>query len=156
MGPSWAAGVVRDREHERQEDERTALKELVGCILSIGQEAKTEILEKVHKDRGEMRYIIAAVISTLIGTSAWCVGPVLTPDQIQAAIMKGRKYKTADKFFSSGLKGKRVQLTRSVDVMFFNDWQAVALESAGKRQLMGELTSDAVQSKGASSAEFVG
>ena len=60
-------------------------------------------------------------------------GPVLTPQQIQAAIQYGSKYTTMDKFFEKGLKGKRVMLARAMAAdgiskyaTFYNDWQAVA------------------------------
>src|ERR1022692_1478603 len=89
------------------------------------------------------------VMSTLIATSAQCAGPVLTPDQIRAAIQEGAKYKTADKFFDKffdkGLKGRQVELSGNTNVTFFNDKQSIALESAGAHQQMRELKADAVQ-----------
>jgi len=88
------------------------------------------------------------VMSALIGRSAWCAGPTLTPEQIQAAIQEGRRYKTADKFFGKGLKGRQVELTRNTNVMFFNDWQAIALESAAAHQQMRELKADEIQATG--------
>jgi|ERR1017187_7150661 hypothetical protein len=88
------------------------------------------------------------VMSTLIATSAQCAGPVLTPDQIRAAIQEGAKYKTADKFFDKGLKGRQVELSGNTNVTFFNDKQSIALESAGAHQQMRELKADAVQTTG--------
>ena len=98
---------------------------------------------------------MAAMMSTLIATSAWCAGPTLTPEQIQAAIQKGSQYKTIDKFLDNGLKGKRVKLASAMAVdgiskyaTFFNDWQAVAAEAAAAHQQMRELRVDEVQSTG--------
>jgi hypothetical protein len=95
------------------------------------------------------------VMCSLIGTSARCAGPVLTPQQVQAAIQEGSKYKTIDKFLEKGLKGKRVKLagTMAKDgiskyATFFNDWQAVAAEAAAAHQQMRELKVDEVQSNG--------
>ena len=89
------------------------------------------------------------LMSALIGTtSARGAGPVLTPEQIQAAIQEGRKYKTADKFLDKGLKGKQVELTGNTNVTFFNDWQSVALESAAAHQQMRELKADEIQTNG--------
>jgi hypothetical protein len=45
--------------------------------------------------------LVACVVSALIGTPARCAGPTLTPEQIQAAIKEGRKYKTIDKFLEA-------------------------------------------------------
>ena len=73
------------------------------------------------------------VMASLLGTSAQCAGPVLTPQQVQAAIQEGSKYKTIDQFLERGLKGKRVKLAGAMAkdgiskyATFFNDWQAVA------------------------------
>jgi carbon monoxide dehydrogenase subunit G len=92
---------------------------------------------------------------TLLATSAWCAGPVLTPPQIQAAIQEGSKYKTVDKFLEKGLKGKRVRLASSMAVdgiskyaTFFNDWQAVAAQSAAAHQQMRELKAEDVEANG--------
>jgi hypothetical protein len=67
--------------------------------------------------------IVRAFAVMSFGIPAWCAGPPLTPDQIQAAIMEGSKYKTADKVFDcldpkrvscdSNLKGRRVKLQSS-------------------------------------------
>ena len=82
-------------------------------------------------------------------------GPVLTPQQIQAAIQYGSKYKTMDKFFEKGLKGKRVMLASAMAAdgiskyaTFYNDWQAVAAEAAAANQQMRELKPDQIQSEG--------
>jgi hypothetical protein len=92
---------------------------------------------------------VVFLIPTLIGTaSAWGAGPTLTPEQIQAAIQEGRKYKTADKFLEKGFKGKQVGLTGNTTVRFFGDWQAVAIESATAHQQMRELKVDEVQTTG--------
>jgi hypothetical protein len=132
----------------------------------------------------------AFVVSTLIGTPAWCAGPTLTPDQIQAAIQEGSKYKTVDKFFDAlansnqhhkarngvllattgvlalpvmlhhgthynGPSGVRVQLASAMAVdgiskyaTFYNDWPAVAAESAAAHQQMRELKVDEIQTNG--------
>jgi hypothetical protein len=91
----------------------------------------------------------------LICTSSQCAGPVLTPEQIQAAIQQGSKYKTLDKFLAKGLKGKRVRLAGAMALdgiskyaTFFNDLQAVAAEAAIARQQKRELKADEVQMKG--------
>jgi len=98
---------------------------------------------------------VASMMSTLIATSAWCAGPTLTPQQIQAAIREGSKYKTIDKFLDKGLKGRRVRLASAMAVdgiskyvTFFNDWQAVAAEAAAAHQRMRELNAEEVQSTG--------
>ncbi len=80
--------------------------------------------------------------------SAWCAGPILTAGQIQAAIQEGRKYKSADKFIDNGLKGRRVDVTGNTNVIFFNDWQEVALESAAAHQQLRELNADQAQGTG--------
>jgi len=91
----------------------------------------------------------------LFGTSARCAGPVLTAQQVQAAIQEGSKYKTIDKFLEKGLKGKRVKLASAMAMdgiskyaTFFNDWQAVAAEAAAAHQQMRVLKADEVQSNG--------
>jgi hypothetical protein len=98
---------------------------------------------------------VLLVMSPLLGTSAWCAGPILTPQQIEAAIQEGSKYNTIDKFLEKGLKGKRVQLASAMATdgiskyaTFFNDWQAVAAESAAAHQQMRELKADDVQANG--------
>jgi hypothetical protein len=91
---------------------------------------------------------VSFVVALACGVSAWGAGPVLTPEQTQAAIQEGRKYKTADKFFSKGLKGKPVEISGNTNVTFFNDWQAVALESAAAHQQMRELKADEVKTTG--------
>lgn len=95
------------------------------------------------------------MMASLLGTPAWCAGPVLTPQQAQAAIQEGNKYKTIDKFLEKGLKGKRVKLAGAMATdgiskyaTFFNDWQAVAPEAAAAHQQMRELKVDEVQSNG--------
>jgi hypothetical protein len=95
------------------------------------------------------------VMASLLGTSAQCAGPVLTPQQIEAAIREGSKYKTIDKFLEKGLKGKRVKLAGAMATdgiskyaTFFNDWQAGAAEAAAAHQQMRELKVDEVQSNG--------
>jgi hypothetical protein len=95
------------------------------------------------------------LMSAMLGIPAWCAGPVLTPQQIQAAIQEGSKYKTIDKFLEKGLKGKRVQIASAMATdgiskyaTFFNDWQAVAAESAAAHQQMRELKPEEVQSSG--------
>jgi hypothetical protein len=100
-----------------------------------------------------MRVIFA--VASLFGTSARCAGPVLTPQQIQAAIQEGGRYKTLDQFFEKGLKGKRVKLAGAMAkdgiskyATFFNDWQAVAAEAAAAHQQMRGLKVDEVQSSG--------
>ena len=118
--------------------------------------------------------IISAAISVVV--SAWCAGPPLTPDQIQAAIREGSKYKTVDKVFDclnqtrascdSNLAGRRVKLESSwaapphsrwkifasdgisKDATFFNDWQAVVAQAAAANQQMRELKPTDVDSKG--------
>lgn len=74
--------------------------------------------------------------------------PKLTTTQIQAAIQKGREYKSPDKFFDKGLRGKRVEPTGYTTVTFFNDWQAVALASAEAKFEMRELKVDDVHTTG--------
>lgn len=98
---------------------------------------------------------IIVVISTIFGVLARAAGPVLTPEQIQAAIQKGSQYKTVDKFLDNGPKRKRIKLASAMAVdgiskyvTFFNDWQAVAAEAAAARQQMRELHVDDVQSTG--------
>jgi len=95
------------------------------------------------------------MMASLLGTSAWCAGPVLKPQQIQAAIQEGRKYKTIDQFLEKGLKGRRVKLAGAMAkdgiskyATFFNDWQAVAAEAAAAHQQMRELDVNEVQSNG--------
>ena len=103
----------------------------------------------------KIKTVMAFVVSTLVGTSAWCAGPTLTPQQIQAAIQAGSKYKTVDKFLDNGLRGKRVKLATAMAVdgiskyaTFFNDWQSVAAESAAAYQQMRELKVDEIQTNG--------
>ena len=98
---------------------------------------------------------ILAVLMMMVGT-LWCAGPVLTPDQIRAAILEGAKFKSADKFISEGskyeskkgLKGITVDISSNTYVTFFNDWQAVALESALAHQQMRELKVEEIHSTG--------
>src|ERR1700721_113658 len=92
---------------------------------------------------------VLSVMASLLGTSAQCAGPVLTPQQVQSAIQEGSKYKTVDKFLEKGLKGKRVKLASAMAMdgmskyaTFFNDWQAVAAEAAAANQQMRELKAD--------------
>jgi hypothetical protein len=98
---------------------------------------------------------VSFVMTSLLGTSAWCAGPVLTPQQVQAAIQEGSKYKTIDRFLEKGLKGKRVKLASAMAVdgiskyaTFFNDWQAIAAEAAAAHQQLRELRADDVQASG--------
>src|SRR5580704_8537991 len=98
---------------------------------------------------------VLLVMSSLLGTSARCAGPVLTPQQVQAAIQEGSKYKTIDKFLEKGLKGTRIKLASAMATdgiskyaTFFNDWQAVGAEAAAAHQQMRELKPDEVQSNG--------
>jgi hypothetical protein len=92
---------------------------------------------------------VGVLMSTLIGTtSVWGAGPILTPQQVQAAIQEGLKYKTADKFLAKGLKGMPVELTGNTIVTFFNDRQAVALQSATAHQQMRDLKPDEIQTTG--------
>jgi hypothetical protein len=74
--------------------------------------------------------------------------PAITPAQIQAAIQQGREYKSADKFFAKGLKGKRVAISRYSDVTFFNDWQKIAMDSAEANQQLRELKPEDVRTSG--------
>src|ERR1022692_3767033 len=74
--------------------------------------------------------------------------PKLTTAQIQAAIQKGQEYRSPDKFFDKGLRGRRVEPTRYTTVTFFNDWQAVALASAEAKFEMRELKVDNVHATG--------
>jgi hypothetical protein len=109
-------------------------------------------------------------MASLVGRSAWCAGLVLTPQQIQAAIQEGGQYKTVDQYFAKGMSGKplrwgkagrrtggveRVQLASNMATdgtskyaTFFNDWHAVAGESAAAHQQMRELKPEDVQSMG--------
>jgi hypothetical protein len=127
------------------------------------------------------------VLSTLIGP-AWCAGPPLTTEQIQAAIQEGGKYKTVDKFFDAlanqhhkarngillattgslahpvmlhhgtfykGPSVVRVKLASAMAVdgiskyaTFYNDWTAVAAESAAAHQQMRELKPEEIQTTG--------
>ena len=113
---------------------------------------------------------ILLAMSSLLGTSVWGAGPILTPQQIQAAIQEGAKYKTFDQYLEKGFDAKplrwnkpgrrtvgveRVQLASNMATdgtskyaTFFNDWRAVAAEAAAARQQMRELKADDVQSKG--------
>jgi hypothetical protein len=95
------------------------------------------------------------IMPVLIGTPGYAAGPVLTPPQVQAAIQEGSKYKTVDKFLEKGLKGKRVRLASAMAMdgiskyaTFYNDWQAVAAESAAAHQQMRELKPEDFQSSG--------
>jgi hypothetical protein len=74
--------------------------------------------------------------------------PRLTTAQIEAAIQKGQEYKSPDKFFDKGLRGKRVEPTGYTTVTFFNDWQSVALASAEAKFEMRELKVDDVHPTG--------
>ena len=74
--------------------------------------------------------------------------PKLTKAQIEAAIQKGQDYKSPDKFFDKGLRGKRVEPTGYTTVTFFNDWQAIALASAEAKFEMRELKADDVHATG--------
>src|ERR1039458_2327568 len=109
--------------------------------------------------------ILRAFAVMSFGISAWCAGPPLTPDQIQAAIREGSKYKTADRVLDClndkyvscdrNLKGKRVKLASAMAAdgiskyaTFYNDWQAVVAQSAAANQQMRELKPADVESKG--------
>lgn len=94
-------------------------------------------------------------IFTATAASAWCAGPVLTSDQIQAAIQEGSQYKNVDEYYTKGLKGKRITLATAMALdgigkyaTFFNDWQAVAAEAAAAKQQMRELKPADIQSSG--------
>jgi hypothetical protein len=100
---------------------------------------------------------VHAVVLTagFIGIPARCAGPVLTPQQIDAAIQEGSKYKSASRFLEKGLRGKRVKLASAMAMdgiskyaTFFNDWHAVAAEAAAATQQMRQLKADDVQSNG--------
>src|ERR1035438_3824190 len=74
--------------------------------------------------------------------------PKLTTAQIQAAIQKGQEYKSPDKFFDKGLRGRRVEPTRYTTVSFFNVGEAIALASADAKFEMRELKVDDVHATG--------
>ena len=85
------------------------------------------------------------LLSILVGT-AWCAGPVLTPEQVRMAVLQGSTYKTADQFFEKGLKARRVKLAGVMAkdgitkyATFFNDWGAVTAEAAAANQQMRQL-----------------
>jgi hypothetical protein len=110
------------------------------------------------------------VMSSLLGTSAWCAGPVLTPQQVQSAIQEGSKYRTLDQYLEKGFNAKplrwnkpgrrtpdveRIQLASNMSkdgiskyATFYNDWRAIAAESAAAHQQMRDLKPEDVQSKG--------
>jgi hypothetical protein len=118
--------------------------------------------------------VVSAAFS--VGVPAPCAGPPLTPDQIQAAITEGSKYKTADKVFDcldpkrascdGNLKGRRVRIESSwaapshsrlkifasdgisKDAIFFSDWQAVVAQAAAAHAQMREFKPSDVDSKG--------
>src|ERR1035441_7615472 len=111
----------------------------------------------IRMERSIMRVPLSRflfVAPCLLATAGWSAGPVLTPKQIQAAIQEGSKYKTADQFFKKGLKhNPRVVLgangyTLGRYAVFFDDWQAIAAESAAAHQYMRELKAEEVRSNG--------
>jgi len=91
----------------------------------------------------------------LFSVPLYPAGPILAPKQVETAIQRGAKYKTKDKFLENGLKGKRVKLASSMALdgiskyaTFFNDWNAVAAESAAARQQLRQLQPEDVESAG--------
>lgn len=103
---------------------------------------------------GTLSFVALFVVS-VPAQFAWGGGPVLSPEQIQAAIDDGGKYKTVDRFLEKGLKGRRVKLASSMALdgtskyaTFFNDRQAVEAEAAAANQQMRKLTVDEVQAGG--------
>jgi len=97
-------------------------------------------------------------MASLLGTSARCAGPVLTPQPVQAAIQEGSKYKTIDKFLEKGLKGKRVKLAGAMAkdgiskyATFFNDSIAGApllAHPATERNQQGRVHNDLLYDPG--------
>jgi hypothetical protein len=80
---------------------------------------------------------------------------LLTPQQITAAILEGRAYKTANEFIDKHLSGRRVKLASVMaadgikkTAMFFNDWEAVVAASALAHQQMRELRAEEIQPTG--------
>jgi hypothetical protein len=93
--------------------------------------------------------ILALCLALAYGQAASdAKAPKLTATQIQAAIQKGQEYKSPDKFFDKGLRGRRVEPTRYTTITFFNDWQTVALASAEAKFEMRELKVDDVHTSG--------
>lgn len=64
----------------------------------------------------------------------------LTPAHIQSAIEAGSRYKGGMRYFSKGLQGKRISVTRYTDVTFFNDWHMIAMQSADAKFMERVLT----------------
>lgn len=103
------------------------------------------------------RIVNVSILSIFVFLSAtgWCAGPTLSPNQIQAAIEEGGKYKSVDQFLSKGLRGNREKLAGAMSrdgiskyVTFYNDFEAVIGEAAAAHQQMRDLKPDDVQSSG--------
>jgi hypothetical protein len=111
--------------------------------------------------------IVRAFALLSVGICAWCAGPQLTPQQIQAAIARGKQYNNTaemllaclDPRYSSSAHvqwhhlcdgiptGRLTKQEFQKYAMFFNDFVAVAAPSAAN-QKMGELKPTDVDSSG--------
>src|ERR1039457_7174812 len=120
------------------------------------------------RSRRAVTAVLIALLASILEVPVWCAGPPLTPQQIQDAIAEGKQYKTAetllaclDHEYSSSphvqwnhlcngvLPGKRIKLKwLSQYAMFFNDFVAVAAQSAAANQQMRELRPTEVESHG--------
>lgn len=109
----------------------------------------------------------AKLLMLLATVPAWCAGPTLTPQQIQAAMQEGTRWfalpvqfgkgKAVGDFFDEELKkkGKRVRLAGlmamdgiSKHVTFFNDWEAVAAQVVAANQQMRGFKAEEAQTAG--------
>jgi hypothetical protein len=102
-----------------------------------------------------MKALYKGTLFACLHSAAWCAGPTLSPSQIAAAIERGSGHKSIDKYLEKGLVGKRIKLAGAMSrdgiskyVTLYNDFQAVAAESAAAHQQMRDLKPDDVQSSG--------
>jgi hypothetical protein len=125
-------------------------------------------IQATPRSRRAVTAVLIGLLAPTLEVPAWCAGPPLTPQQIKDAIAEGKQYKTAetllaclDHEYSSSphvqwnhlcngvLPGKRIKLKwHSQYAMFFNDFVAVAAQSAAANQQMRELRPAEVESHG--------
>jgi hypothetical protein len=101
-----------------------------------------------------MNLIVVSMLSFCVALAA---GPRLSQQQVQAAILQGSMYKSADHFLESGLRGKgnRIKIDGVMTrdgltkyVTFYNDWGAVVAASAAANQQMRRLKSEELELRG--------
>lgn len=111
--------------------------------------------EKNREPCVKTRAMKLALLALTSVATVWSAGPILTPEQVQSAILHGSMYRTADQFLERGLKGRRTKVAGAMAMdgiskyaTFFNDWGAVSVASAAASQQMRKVNRDDLQING--------